>query len=96
MIERKCLKCGVWNNDEDYCKSCAEPLSPKALDKVREDRIAEEERNKVPSKTEVFLLKVKKSRFLLVRWTYYFFYSIFMFLGAIGAMFAWMAALANA
>lgn len=96
MIERKCLKCNTWNQAEDYCKSCNEPLSPVALDKVREEKRAEEERNKVPSKTEVLMQKAKNSRFLLVRWMYYLFYSIFMFIGAIGAMMAWMAALANA
>ncbi|MEO9533096.1 MAG: hypothetical protein ABJG68_09175 [Crocinitomicaceae bacterium] len=96
MIERKCLKCGVWNKDEDYCNSCQEPLSPRALDKVKEEKKAEEERNRVPSKSEVLMLKAKNSKYLLVRWMYYVLYSIFMVIGAIGAMMAWMAALANA
>ena len=96
MIERKCPKCTVWNNDEDHCKSCNEPLSPKALDAIREHKREEEERNRVPSKSEVLMQKAKHSRYLLVRWTYYLIYSVFMVIGAIGAMMAWFAAMVNA
>lgn len=95
MIERKCLTCGTWNKAEDYCISCKAPISPKALDLKKQKEIEEEERLKVPSKTEVFLEKMKTSNYFLVRMVYYIFYSVFMVIGAFGAFLAWMAAMAN-
>ena len=95
MIERKCLSCKTWNNEEDYCKNCGEALSPKALDVKREKRLADEEAAKVPSKVDVYLEKAKHSKYFLVRIVYYIVYSIFMIIGGLGAIMAWLTALAN-
>lgn len=95
MIERKCLKCQTWNNDEDYCKSCNAPLSPKALDKVRELRLAAEEAAREPDKIQIYQERAKNSKYFLVRVAYYIVYSIFVTIGAIGAFLAWLTAMAN-
>lgn len=95
MIERKCPKCKAWNKDEDYCESCGEALSPRALDIRREEKIAAEEAARVPDKFEVLQEKAKHSKYFLVRVGYYIVYSIFMVIGALGAFVAWMTALVN-
>ncbi|MBD3635861.1 MAG: hypothetical protein HUJ25_00855 [Crocinitomicaceae bacterium] len=96
MIERKCLNCGTWNKDEDYCVECKKPLSPKALDKEKEIQLRQEQKEAKPSKMEVYLNRARSSRYLLVRWGYYALYSLFVFVGLMGAVVAWMAAMANA
>lgn len=95
MIERKCLACGTWNKDEDLCTHCSNPISPDAIISEKEKKRKEEEAKIQPDKFDVFLDKTKNSKYLLVRLGYYFLYSIVMFIGGIGALFAWMAALAN-
>ena len=96
MVERKCLNCNTWNKDEDYCINCGSPISPKAIDKQKADELAKIEANKVPSKIEIYQEKARNSKYLIVRAGYYVVYSIFVFLGAIGAFLAWLAAMANA
>ncbi len=95
MIERKCLQCQTWNEAEDYCKNCGEALSPKALDKKREERLAAEEAAREPTKLEIYQERAKNSKYLLVRIAYHIVYSIFLFIGAIGAFLAWLTAMAN-
>ena len=95
MIERKCPKCKHWNNAEDYCNQCNEPLSPLAIDKFKEDKKRIEEANKIPDKFDLFLESMKTSKYLLIRWAYHLLYSVFVVIGAIGAFLAWLTAMAN-
>ena len=95
MIERKCLSCKVWNKDEDYCTNCGEPLSPKALDKLRDERLAEEEANRPPTLLEKYKAKAQNSRYLIVKISFYMVYGTLLFIGGLGAFMAWLTALAN-
>lgn len=96
MIERKCLNCQTWNTDEDYCKSCHAPISPKALDIVEDDKRRKALANQKPSRLDIWLKKAKNHRFWLVRMGYQTLYGLGMIAGLFGALMAWMAALANA
>lgn len=91
-IERRCLKCGTWNNDEDYCKSCNAPLSPKVIEEIKEAKKEEIRRNTPPTKLDIFLDKWKNNRFFTVRATYYVCYSIWTVFMAIGGFFTWISA----
>ncbi|UKN02146.1 hypothetical protein K6119_01270 [Paracrocinitomix mangrovi] len=96
MIERKCTKCGTWNNDEDYCKKCDAPLSPLAIDKEKERIKKEKEAQQVPSKLDVLSEKAKNSKYWIVRVAYRIVYGMALVAGLFGAFMAWMAALSNA
>lgn len=95
MVERKCLACGTWNKGEDLCTNCSSPVSPTAIVAAKEKIRKKEEGEIQPSKLDIYLEKAKKSRFLVVRVGYYIMYSIVLFIGGIGVLLAWMAALAN-
>lgn len=95
MIERKCLSCGTWNNDEANCKACGAPVSPEAINKVEEAKRKEEEANKPKDKFDQFAEKLKNSESFFLRAIYKIGYSIGMVFAAIGGFFAWMVAMAN-
>lgn len=95
MIERKCLQCGTWNKDEDECLNCGNALSPKAIEAEKE-AIRKAQDPEKPSLLDVYLEKAKKSKYWAVRVGYRILYSIAVFVGLLGALVAWMAALANA
>jgi methionyl-tRNA synthetase len=95
MVERKCSNCGTWNTTEDYCKNCGAAVSPAAVNKEKIRKREEEEANKEPSNFDLFLERMKTSKYLLVRMAYKVMYGITMVAGAIGAFFAWMVAMAN-
>ena len=96
MIERKCTQCGQWNKDEDYCTNCGAPLSPKAIDQAKTEKRRQEEASIEPSKFDKFLERTRTSKYAVVRWTYWFFYSLSIIAGLIGAFVAWFVAMVNA
>lgn len=96
MVERKCLNCGTWNNDEKYCKQCGEAVHPEeiVLVEAKAKRLAEE--NKPKDKFEIFAEKCKNHKYGIVRAAYQLVYGIGVVLGAIGGFLAWLVAMANA
>lgn len=92
MIERKCLKCQTWNQDERFCKNCGAALAPdeiiKEEDAKREALIAEQPK----SKLDILLDRAKHSKYLLVRILFYFFYSIGVIVFAISSFVAYFVA----
>jgi hypothetical protein len=93
-VERKCLKCGTWNKDNDYCISCGEPVSPKIIENIREEA-REKRRFKPPTKFDLFLQKWKNSRFWILRVLYQILYTISMIFFAIASFFAYLSATPN-
>jgi hypothetical protein len=96
MIERKCPNCSHWNKEEDLCTKCSEPISPDAIIDSKQEKKRIEEAAKEPDKFDLFLEKMKSSKYILVRWSYHLLYSVFTVIGAIGAFLAWLTAMANA
>ena len=95
MIERKCLKCGTWNKDEDFCINCLEPISPVEIEKAETKAKLAEEANKPKDKFEILAEKMKNHDSVFIRFMYKIAYSIGMVFAAIGGFFAWMVAMAN-
>ncbi|MDX2359705.1 MAG: hypothetical protein QNK23_02785 [Crocinitomicaceae bacterium] len=94
-VERKCLNCGTWNKDNEYCTNCKEAVSPVVIEEIREQK-REERRNSIPpSKIDVFLDKWKNSRFFLLKVLYHILYSIAVIFFSIAGFFAWLAASPN-
>lgn len=91
-VNRKCPKCGHWNNDEDNCTSCGYVLNPKI---IRKQEIIEEERKfsaKPPDSIDIFLQKFKNSRFFLIRWFYYILLSVWLVFGVTVSFILYMVA----
>jgi len=94
-IERKCTACGTWNSDNDYCSKCGTVLSPVLIEEERERKREELRENLPPSKLELFIVRWKNSRLILLRWIYYVLYTIGFIFFAFGAFVAWLAASPN-
>lgn len=94
-VERKCLVCQTWNNDNDYCTNCGNLLSPVLIEEKRE-RERELRRNLVPpTKLDIFIDNWKNSRFLVLRVIYQILYGIAFIFFAIASFFAYLAASPN-
>ncbi len=91
-IERKCAKCGTWNQDVDYCLSCSNPISLKAQEKIEQIEKKAIADSLPEDRIDVFLKSYKNHRFFVVRWVYYFFNSIAMVFMAIGSFIAYLIA----
>ncbi|MBK6950550.1 MAG: hypothetical protein IPH24_00490 [Crocinitomicaceae bacterium] len=92
MIERKCLKCYTWNQDERFCKSCGAALAPEEIIKEEDEKKAFIESQKAPDKLDILLNKAKHSKYLLVRILFYIFYSVAMVVFAIASFVAYLVA----
>ena len=91
-VERKCPKCGEWNNNEEYCTQCGQLLNPVKI-RIQED--VEQKKAfsaKPPDKLDIFLQKFKHSRFFLFRWLYYVLYSIWLVFGVVVSFILYMVA----
>jgi hypothetical protein len=96
MIERKCLKCQTWNGDEKFCKTCGAPLAPEEIIKAEETRKAEEAAREPKDRYDLFMERLKGSRYLAARIAYYCIYSVTALFVAIGSFLAWAVAMSNA
>jgi hypothetical protein len=92
MIERKCLKCQTWNQDERFCKNCGAALAPEEIIKEEDEKRALIESQKAPDKLDVLLNKAKNSKYMIVRIIYYIFYSVAMVVFAIASFTAYLVA----
>ena len=93
-VERKCVKCGVWNEDNDYCTSCGEVISPLIIEDIREKK-REKRRITKPTKFDHFIKKWKYSRYLVLRINYKIVYGVAVTFFAIASFFAYLAATPN-
>lgn len=96
IVERKCLNCGTWNNNEDFCISCNTAISPKEIIKIEEEEKRIEEINKPKDKFEIFAENLKEHEYFIARLTYKVGHSIGLVLAGIGAILAWVIAMVNA
>jgi len=91
-MERKCKKCGAWNSQNDFCKECLAPISPKELEKIAVKK-RKAIKDKAPkSKLDTFVEKVKNSNnpFVIILYkTVSFLWFIYM---AILSFFLWFIA----
>lgn len=94
-VERKCLKCGTWNRDEDHCSNCGELISPILIEEEREKEREARRESMPPTALDRFVIAWKNHPFFLIRWIYYILYSIGFAFFAIASFFAWMAASPN-
>ena len=94
-VERKCLQCGTWNKDNDYCSNCEAPISPIIIEEHREIKREESRKNTPPSKVDIFIDKWQNSKFLLLRILYKVLYTIGVIFFSIAGFFAWLAAAPN-
>lgn len=97
--ERKCLTCGTWNTDNDYCINCSEILSPGIIEENRE-KVREEERQRKEeiernSRLSIFFDRWKNFPFFPIRWLYYIVYTIWFIVMAIASFFAYIVVGAN-
>jgi hypothetical protein len=94
-VERKCLQCGTWNKDNDFCIQCSAPVSPIIIEEKREEKREEIRRNKIPSKVDIFIENWKNSRFWILRALYKILYTIAVIFFSIAGFFAWLSASPN-
>lgn len=91
-VERRCLSCGTWNKDNDYCSSCNAPLAPEIIKEIKETERLEKIANQPPDKLDIFVEKWKNHKFFVVRLSFMICYSIWTVFMAIGGFFTWLAA----
>ncbi len=89
----KCIKCGTFNKNREYCINCGAPLSHKKrrliafkkAEKERKAREAIEEKNN-PS----FFDKYRNHKYAVIRIPVIIFHSIWLGFMAIGTFIAWL------
>ena len=91
-MERKCRKCNTWNTDNDFCTNCNAPLSPQEIRKAEVAELERKEADKPKDKVDLFLEKMKDSRYILVRGLYYICFSLWAAFMAVLAFFLWLVA----
>jgi hypothetical protein len=84
---RICAKCHTWNENQDHCTNCGHLLNPDLIRKIELEKKEKLEAGRELDKVDLFLHKVKNSRFILVRVAYYLFYSIWFIFTAIVSFF---------
>ena len=95
MVERKCLECGTWNNDERFCKNCGKALHPEevqAEDFRKRDREAKELEEARKDKLDRLLDRAKNSDKWIVRAAFYTVYSTWVIIFAVGGFFTYLIA----
>ena len=92
-MERKCKSCGVWNADEQVCKSCGTVLDPAEIRK-QEHKNEESKRAAIPkSKVEKMLDQMKASSNPLVKLSYVVLKTFWLVYMAIITFILWFIAL---
>ena len=90
--ERKCPKCGFWNQNQDHCSNCNQLLNP---DIIRKKEVIKQRKafsSKPPDQLDLFLQKFKNSKLFFVRWIYYVLYSIWFVFGVTISFILYMVA----
>jgi ribosomal protein L37E len=89
----KCLNCGVYNTNEDYCTNCNTPLSYKKrreLDYAQQEKKRRERERIQKEKSPSIYEKYKDHHSLIVRVFVKIVHSIWMGFIAIGMFIAWL------
>jgi uncharacterized membrane protein YvbJ len=95
-VERRCMQCGTWNKDEDFCSKCGNSISPVQIEKERELKREEIRKNTPPSALDVFLDKWENSPYFVLRVLFKIVYGVSIAFMAIASFFAYLAASPNA
>jgi len=84
---QKCPKCNTWNENCDYCSQCNHVLNYELIRKAEIQKQEREEANKKKDAIDIFLHRMKHSRYILVKGIFYFFYSVWFVFAAIVSFF---------
>ena len=91
-VQRKCDKCGKWNNAADYCLACGNPISPKVLAEIKQKQEQEIAKEQNLDKFDEFMLGMKKSPNILLRGVYYTLHAVWTIFFIILTFCLWLIA----
>lgn len=91
-MERKCMQCGTWNLDNDFCIDCAAPVSPKEIQKVVATQKQQLKQSVPPGKLDAWILKIKNSTNPIIRALYKIMYSFWVAYMAVISFILWVVA----
>jgi len=96
----KCINCGTFNQNLDYCSNCGQLINPELLRKKsiqeRKKSIQEQfSKSKIEIQNTLFY-QLKNHRFWIVRVFATIVYSVWVIVMAIGSFLAWLAAAISA
>ena len=83
---QKCPHCHTWNDDRDYCSQCHYVLNYEVQRKLEVGK-KEEEHQQKKDKVDLFLDRMKTSRYAVVRGLYFLFYWVWLIYAAIVSFF---------
>lgn len=94
----KCVKCGVFTENSDYCKNCGELISFQKKTELRKEKQFQKrvEKAKWHIENPGFVEKLKKHPFFLYKALGWVMYSAIAVVSAIGAFLAWFFAMVAA
>lgn len=84
---QKCPHCHTWNENRDYCSQCNYLLNYEISRKLEILKKEEQEANREKDAIDIFIHRMRNSRFILVKTLFYFFYSIWFIFAAIVSFF---------
>ncbi|WP_347174027.1 hypothetical protein [Polaribacter uvawellassae] len=88
----KCLNCGVFNTNREYCENCNSLISHKKKQVERATKIHEKEITLAKEELEKlsFIDKLRKHPFFLVKIIGWILHSVWILLNIIGGLIAWL------
>ena len=94
----KCLNCGIFNTNKEYCENCGELISYKKKQELRVEKAKQEELAEAIKDVENLNLpqRLKKHSNFFVRIIGWILYSVWLVVSLIGAFLAWAIAMVAA
>lgn len=93
----KCLECGVFTQNSDYCSNCGNLISYQKKTTIKAEKAQQKELKEIQQKEENSLPeRLKKHPFFLYQIFGYVFQSVFWVVSIIGGFVAWFLAMVAA
>lgn len=91
-MKRKCLKCGTWNENNDYCISCNALISPELIRKIEEEKRIDAFNNRQKSGLDKAIERLKESNNIFAIILHFILKSVWTLLMLIVSFIVWLIA----
>lgn len=87
LVSKLCKKCNNWSTNQDFCPYCGNLLNHQTIRNLEIKKKEELAANREKDAIDLFIFRMRNSRFIVVKGIFYFFYSIWFIFAAIVSFF---------